>query len=193
MSSVVLTCGPSAVITRNLVSGSLSPTWIAIVNSPYMSGMCLDRGGGRYNIRTVKNGNRVSPFCHPWANPSAGKSAALQKGLLLRRHGAAEHTVTVREAAKAADDLGMLLGISAIVRIGCAAKQLHATKLVGEMLRMHEGHVEKFDQLRINPRIRAARNRTGCDVARHSVAGKRPRLAAKHVAGKLVEHDGQRQ
>ena len=34
ISSVVLTCGPSAVITRNLASGSLSPTWIVIVNSP---------------------------------------------------------------------------------------------------------------------------------------------------------------
>jgi hypothetical protein len=31
---VVLTCGPSAVMTRNFASGSLSPTWIVIVNSP---------------------------------------------------------------------------------------------------------------------------------------------------------------
>jgi len=29
-----LTCGPSAVITRNLASGSLSPTLMVIVNSP---------------------------------------------------------------------------------------------------------------------------------------------------------------
>src|SRR6202043_3917799 len=41
MSSVVLTCGPSAVITRNLASGSLSPTWMVIVNSP-------QEGGGRF-------------------------------------------------------------------------------------------------------------------------------------------------
>jgi hypothetical protein len=33
---VLLTCGPSAVITRNLASGSLSPTWIVIVKSPSM-------------------------------------------------------------------------------------------------------------------------------------------------------------
>jgi hypothetical protein len=31
---VVLTCGPSAVITRNLASGSLSPTWMVIVILP---------------------------------------------------------------------------------------------------------------------------------------------------------------
>src|SRR5262245_10321190 len=48
MSSVDLTCGPSAVITRNFASGSLSPTWIAIFNSPYkMSGMGLRPGGRR--------------------------------------------------------------------------------------------------------------------------------------------------
>jgi hypothetical protein len=38
---VVLTCGPSAVITRNFASGSLSPTWIVIVNSPWMCGDVL--------------------------------------------------------------------------------------------------------------------------------------------------------
>jgi hypothetical protein len=31
---VVLTWGPSAVMTRNFVSGSLSPTWLVIANSP---------------------------------------------------------------------------------------------------------------------------------------------------------------
>src|SRR6185437_16773816 len=65
MSSVVLTCGPSAVITRNFVSGSLSPTLIVIVNSPWeCAGWVLDREGGRYNIRAGENGNGVSPLCH---------------------------------------------------------------------------------------------------------------------------------
>src|SRR3954463_5728996 len=42
ISSVVLTCGPSPVITRNFASGSLSPTWIAMVVSPLMCGDVLE-------------------------------------------------------------------------------------------------------------------------------------------------------
>src|ERR1700736_6592212 len=47
MSSVVLTCGPSAVITRNFASGSLSPTLMVIVVSPWDVRGCLRafRGG----------------------------------------------------------------------------------------------------------------------------------------------------
>src|SRR6185437_679014 len=65
MSSVVLTCGPSAVITRNFDSGSLSPTLIVIFDTPWeWAGWVLDRQGGRYNIEAGENGNRVSPLCH---------------------------------------------------------------------------------------------------------------------------------
>src|SRR6266478_535980 len=45
ISSVVFTCGPSAVITRNLASGNLSPTLIVIVNSPWMCGCVLKHFG----------------------------------------------------------------------------------------------------------------------------------------------------
>src|SRR6185437_16087564 len=96
MSSVVLTCGPSAVITRNFVSGSLSPTWIVIVNSPWeWAGWVLDREGGRYNIQAGENGNGVSPLCHfehdLFGKPVstfpdhalAGKSAFIQKSLFF--------------------------------------------------------------------------------------------------------------
>src|ERR1700761_1233485 len=72
MSSVVLTCGPSAVITRNLLSGSLSPTWIVIVNSPWMQrkslrpGRFLDWADDRHNIQSCSDGKRkaVSLFRH---------------------------------------------------------------------------------------------------------------------------------
>src|SRR5262249_49066147 len=37
---------------------------------------------------------------------SAGKSAALEESLLLRRGGAAEHRIAMGEAAEAADDVG---------------------------------------------------------------------------------------
>src|SRR3569833_4022559 len=56
MSSVDLTCGPSPVITRNLASGSLSPTWIVIFNSPlnWCAKLWL---GARYNMQACGNGN----------------------------------------------------------------------------------------------------------------------------------------
>src|SRR3978361_880706 len=47
MSSVVLTCGPSAVITRNLASGSLSPTLMVMVNSPCNGWGCLSPFSGQ--------------------------------------------------------------------------------------------------------------------------------------------------
>src|ERR1700754_4614855 len=50
ISSVVFTCGPSAVITRNFASGSLSPVWIAIVSLPEFRSRFLDRAAGLHNI-----------------------------------------------------------------------------------------------------------------------------------------------
>src|SRR3954447_472822 len=50
MSSVVFTCGPSAVITRNFASGSLSPVWIAIVSLPENRSRFLDRAAALHNV-----------------------------------------------------------------------------------------------------------------------------------------------
>jgi hypothetical protein len=41
-----LACGPSAVMTRNLASGNLSPTLMVIVNSPYNVQGCLKAFSG---------------------------------------------------------------------------------------------------------------------------------------------------
>ena len=74
-----------------------------------------------------------------------------------------------------------------------AREQLDAAQLVGELLRMHERHVEEIPQagsIRASaPRSMARRG----DLARERIAGIGPDIAAKHVAGKLVEHDDERQ
>ena len=97
----------------------------------------------------------------------------------------------MREAAETADDGGMLFGIFEVV--GRVLEQLHTAELIRHLLRMHERHVEKFEQDRIDPHVSVAGDGAAGDVARPGVAAERLGAPAKHVAGKLVEHDGQRQ
>src|SRR5215475_5513750 len=83
----------------------------------------------------------------------AGKSAAGQKSFFFRCGLASQQVVAMREAAEAADDLGVILGISEIFGIGLVSKQLDAADLVRQMLRMHERQIEKLLQHRTDPRI----------------------------------------
>src|SRR5882757_284006 len=68
--------------------------------------------------------------------------AIIQIGLLLRRGGAAEHAVAMREATEAADDVGMPLGVFQILVAGFAIER-DAAPLVVHVLRMHEGQEEE--------------------------------------------------
>src|SRR4051812_31808749 len=111
MSSVVLTWGPSAVITRNLASGSLSPTLMVIVN--------LHEGVG-----VIRPGRRPAQYWAPrkrqwpsWITVLSlpRKPAAIEKSLLLRRRRAPEDTIAMRKAPEPADDTGMTLGVFQLV------------------------------------------------------------------------------
>src|ERR1700739_20033 len=141
MSSVVLTCGPSAVITRNLASGSLSPTLMVIVNSPCNVRICLKPGRLRaqYSVAWKRQWSRSFTVLS-----SAGKSAVVEKRLLLRRGASSQNTIAMGKAPEPADDVGMILGVSKVVGIAGLTKQFDATLLVGQLLRMHERHGEKF-------------------------------------------------
>src|SRR5258708_30948430 len=77
---------------------------------------------------------------------SAGKASGVKECLFLGRRCAPQDAVTVRKAAEPADDIGMVLGIFPVFGIGRAAEQLDAAQLVGQMLRMHERHIEEFEQ-----------------------------------------------
>src|SRR6201747_2794141 len=58
---------------------------------------------------------------------------------------------------------------------------------------MHEGQIEKFTQGRIDPGVDAAVDGPPRHAKRQRVAGIGSRMAAKHVAGKLVEHNDERE
>ena len=62
-----------------------------------------------------------------------------------------------------------------------------------QMLRMHERQIEEFAQRGIDPRVHAAIDGAVRHLARQGIAGIGPGVAAEHVAGKLVEHDDERQ
>ena len=75
---------------------------------------------------------------------SAGKAAVVEEGLLVRVRGAAQQRVAVREAAEAADDLGMVLGIFREFIIAIGARQLQASFLIGYILRVVEWQIEEL-------------------------------------------------
>src|SRR5882757_5295067 len=123
MSSVVLTCGPSAVITRNFASGSLSPTWIVIVQFSLNVRVFLKPSGrlAQYSVARKRQWRRAFTVLS-----SAGKPSGVEEGLLFGRRPAFQNAVTMRKAPEPADDIGVLLGISDILAVGRAAKQLDA-------------------------------------------------------------------
>src|ERR1700761_1784667 len=76
MSSVVLACGPSAVITRNLASGSLSPTLMVMVNSPCKVWGCLNSFCGEEETASPSfDGRECRNYLHAVARRRAGGSA----------------------------------------------------------------------------------------------------------------------
>ncbi len=100
----------------------------------------------------------------------------------------------MREAPEPADDVGVVLGVFQVF----GSRRLSANSSMqrnwsAQMLRMHEGQIEEFAQRRIDPRVGAAVDGAARDLARQGVARIGQRVVAKHVAGKLVEHDVERQ
>src|SRR5262249_10491189 len=74
------------------------------------------RGLGIHTWSHFLSENR-HPLFRKMLRELAGKSAGRQKGLLLGRGSAPEHLVTVREAAEAADDIGMMLSPAQVVGV----------------------------------------------------------------------------
>ncbi len=121
------------------------------------------------------------------------KTTIVEESLLVLCGLASKQAVAVRESAEPADDLGVLPRVFQVLGIVGVLKQRDAVQMVGQLLGMHEGHIEEFEQGRVDPAICAAPDRAAGDIPRQRVAGKGLRCAAKHVAGKLVEHDDERE
>src|SRR5712671_6084320 len=124
---------------------------------------------------------------------SPRKSAAVEEGLLLRRGGAAQYGVAMGKPPETADDVGVLLGVFGEFIIAVAARELDATLLVSQLLRVLQRQIE---ELPITPRdllVEAAGERPPGRGASKSVGFIRACKTAEHVARKLIEHDDQRQ
>src|SRR6266436_10193562 len=120
---------------------------------------------------------------------SPAKPALIQKRLFLRRRDAAKHSVAVREAAEAADDVGVKLGIFEGARILRGTAQVAAVLLVRERFRMHVGEIEERPLRLGGLPVEAAVDCTAGRGAGEWVGHERSRGAAEHVARKLVEND----
>src|SRR5262249_46605213 len=121
------------------------------------------------------------------------KAAAVEEGLFLRRGGAAEYRVAVREAAEAADDVGVPLGMFQEFVVAVAACQVDAALLVGEIFRMLERKIEERAQPAPHLRVEAAGEGASGDRARQRIGLVGAGLSAEHVARELIEHDGEGQ
>ena len=101
--------------------------------------------------------------------------------------------LAVREAAEAADDVGVDSAHFNAVGVADRAVERDAALLVGEVFRMLERQIEET----AHRRVRRGRSRADGAARRPRVpsgsVAKARALAAEHVARKLVEHDQQRQ
>src|SRR5882672_6913570 len=127
--------------------------------------MCLKPGRQRAQYSAPRKRQWSSGFTVP---SSAPKSATIEKGLFFRRRRPPQDGIAVRKASEPADDVGMILSVFQIVRLAGLAEEFATTQLVGQMLRMHERQVEKFQQYRLNAPVGAA-----CDGAARDLAGQR--------------------
>src|ERR1700704_284200 len=98
-----------------------------------------------------------------------GKAAIVQKSLLLRCGGAAEHGVAVREAAEPANDVGMQFGPFDRIGVAGCAVEGDAALLVGEIFRMLERQIEERPLGDRDDLVEAARGRARRDRARQRI------------------------
>src|SRR5215831_16624122 len=128
-------------------------------------------------------------FCGP--SLSAGETAAVQEGLFIRSGCTPEDGVAVREAAKTPNDIGVDLRPFQAVGVAARFIKCKPALLIREILRMLEREIEKGAHVRVNLGIEAADNSARGHRTRQWIGGKGARVAAEHVARKLIEQDQQ--
>src|SRR5215470_5732789 len=123
------------------------------------------------------------------AGPSPAKPPAIQKRLLLRRRDPAKHGVAVREAAEAADDIEVKLGILEGALVSGSPAEIAAALLVGQRFRVHVGEIEERPLRLGGLAVETALDRAARRGAGERIGGVHGGAAAEHIARKLVEHD----
>src|SRR5690242_18829090 len=124
---------------------------------------------------------------------SAGKTPAVQKSLLFRRSAASERGVAMRKASEPSDDIGVNFRP---FQIFCTAGRFvegNATLLIGKILRMLKGKIEKVLQLLRHLTVEPAHDGSGRNGACERIGGKRPRVTTEHIAWELVQQNQQRE
>src|SRR5262245_5329280 len=101
-----------------------------------MSGMCLRPAARPVHYSRPRKRQRAA-FT---VASSTHESTLVEEGLFFGGGAAAQDPIAVRKAPEPPDDISMVISVFLLLRIAGFAEQLDAAKLVGEMLRMHEGH-----------------------------------------------------
>src|SRR5258705_13693523 len=114
-----------------------------------MSGCSLRPG--RRPAQYSTRGNRQWPRAFTVIS-SARKAARFQKRLLFEGRSAVQNPIAMREAPEPANYVGVVFGVFEVFRIAGPAEEFDAAKLVGQMLRMHERHVQEFQRAGMYPR-----------------------------------------
>lgn len=81
----------------------------------------------------------------------------------------------MRESAKAADDVSVMLCVAQVVRVASLPEQAHAFILIGEIFRMFQRQIEEEPQNRIDQLVVTGGDRGARDFARLGVARKSAR------------------
>ena len=93
------------------------------------------------------------------------------------------------EAPEAADDVGVQFGPFEHCSVAERTEQRDATLLVRQRFTVLERQIEELPFAWLKRQIKTMRNRPVGHRPRQRIGGKRACIIAKHVAGKLVEHD----
>ena len=98
----------------------------------------------------------------------------------------------MREPPEFFDDIPMFPRVAQLLRIIERFVQSHAAILIGQRLGMHERQIEERPHRRIGRLIKTARKCAIGHSAGHGIRREGARVAAKHVARKLVEQKHKR-
>src|SRR5262245_51410717 len=124
---------------------------------------------------------------------SACETATVEERLFLRRCGAAEHGIPMRKAAEATNDIGMQFRPFQIFEISDCFVKGDTPFLIGQIFRVLERKIKEAAHFGRSLAVKTTNNGTRSNSTRKRIGGESPRIAAKHVARKLVEQDEQRE
>src|SRR5215475_1106083 len=99
----------------------------------------------------------------------------------------------MRKAAEATDDIGMQFRPFQIFDISDRFVKGDTSLLIGQIFRVLKRQIKEAAHFSRNLAVETTHDSTGGNGPRERIGGERPRVAAKHVARKLVKKDEKRE